>query len=344
MKQELFKEMYNNIHLDNKQKERILSCLEQENHRVQAKPQKRFHIPAIAICACIVLLAAVPVFAANTPVLDRIAQAFNLLSTDEVELTEQQKNIYSKYGNILDNEIKLDNCTIKLEAVICDKNYICIPFSLIPADETVTVGKDIYGSSLYKIIQKESGNLKFCKKDTNDWMGLYTILPSEIQNDGTLKGCYLMSDPGGALNPGDTMYIKLPDKQDSSKLSKVLSKFKINKIAKGQNIPVDKKVLQAQGLYPINNMEISPLSLRIEYNNNPAKGKRGFMSNLFFYDITVELKDGTVVKKIDTGSGGSSTTNTCITNILFESPVNIDDVGGVRIESKDFNLWFPIEE
>ena len=47
MKQELFKEIYNNIHLDSKQKERILNCLEKENHKIQAKPQKRFHIPAI---------------------------------------------------------------------------------------------------------------------------------------------------------------------------------------------------------------------------------------------------------------------------------------------------------
>ena len=44
MKQELFKEIYNNIHLDSKQKERILNCLEKENHKIQAKPQKRFHL------------------------------------------------------------------------------------------------------------------------------------------------------------------------------------------------------------------------------------------------------------------------------------------------------------
>ena len=94
MKQELFKEIYNNIHLDSKQKERILNCLEKENHKIQAKPQKRFHIPAITACACIILLAAVPVLAANTPVLDRITQAFALLNSHEAQLTEEQKNIY----------------------------------------------------------------------------------------------------------------------------------------------------------------------------------------------------------------------------------------------------------
>lgn len=348
MKQELFKEIYNNIHLDSKQKERILNCLEKENHKIQAKPQKRFHIPAITACACIILLAAVPVLAANTPVLDRITQAFALLNSHEAQLTEEQKNIYTKYGNILGNKIKLDSCTITLEAAVCDEILMCIPFSLEPEGEALPANKDIYGTMLYKKIQNEIGNLIFCFKNTEgrqdweDYLGKFTILPSEIQEDGTLKGCYLITyDEREIIKPGVIMQVNLPDKQDSFTARETASEFTINKIAESYNIPFNKELLLSQGLYPATNMEISPLSLKID--GTKTKGKLGFMSNLFFYDITVELKDGTVVENLSTDPGSRESGNTYSIFQTFDSPVNIEDVAGIRIEGKDFNLWFPVE-
>lgn len=347
MKQELFKEMYNNIHLDSRQKERILGCLEKENHKIQVKQHKRFHIPAITTCACLVLLAAVPVLAANTTVLDRITQAFSLLNSHEVQLTEEQKKIYTKYGNILNNEIKLDSCTIKLEAAVCDEIIMCIPFSAKPIGETLPANKDIYGTILYKGIQTEIGNLIFCFKNTEsgrdfqDWLGKTTILPSEIQEDGTLKGCCLVTYDE-TIKPGDIMQVKLPDNQDGSIARKTASEFTINKIAESYNIPFDKELLPSQGLYPATNMVISPLSLRID--GTKTNSKLGYMSNLFFYDITVELKDGTVVENSCTGPRGSESDNTYSIFQTFDSPVNIEDVAGIRIKGKDFNLWFPVEK
>lgn len=349
MKQELFKEMYNNIHLDSGQKERILNCLEKESHKIQAKPRKKFHIPAIAACACIVLLAAVPVLASNIPVIDRITQAFALLNSHDVELTEKQKNIYTKYGNILNNKIKLDSCTITLEAAVCDEILMCIPFSLEPAGETLPANKDIYGTILYKKIQNEIGNLIFCFKNTEgsqDWedlLGKFSILPSEIQEDGTLKGCYLVTyHERKIIKPGVIMQVKLPDKQDSFIAGETVSEFTINKIAESYNIPFDKELLPSQGLYPATNMTISPLSLRID--GTKTKSKLGFMSNLFFYDITVELKDGTIVENSSTGPGSRESDNTYSVFQTFDSPVNIEDVAGIRIKGKDFNLWFPLKE
>lgn len=348
MKQELFKEMYNNIHLDSGQKERILSCLEKENYKIQSKPRKKFHIPAIAACACIVLLAAVPVLAANTPVLDRITQAFALLNSHETQLTEEQKNIYTKYGNILDNKIKLDSCTITLEAAVCDEILMCIPFSIEPEGEALPANKDIYGTMLYKKIQNEIGNLIFCFKNTEncldweDFLGKFSILPSEIQEDGTLKGCYLITyDEREIIKPGVIVQVKLPDKQDSFIARETASEFTINKITESYNIPFDKELLPSQGLYPATNMEISPLSLRID--GTKTNGELGFMSNLFFYDITVELKDGTIVENSSTGPRGSESGNTYSIFQTFDSPVNIEDVAGIRIEGRDFNLWFPVK-
>lgn len=70
---------------------------------------------------------------------------------------------------------------------------MCIPFSLEPEGEALPANKDIYGTMLYKKIQNEIGNLIFCFKNTEgrqdweDYLGKFTILPSEIQEDGTLK-------------------------------------------------------------------------------------------------------------------------------------------------------------
>lgn len=139
MKQESFKEVYNMIKLDNSQKERILGSLAEEavKDRKKINIKSRFHMPALAtICICITLIASVPVIAANTDIVSRIMQAFNLLSTDRPEITDKQKEIYLKYGNVLDSDIKLESGTLKLDAVICDKNYICIPFSVINSDTT----------------------------------------------------------------------------------------------------------------------------------------------------------------------------------------------------------------
>lgn len=349
MKQELFKEMYDNINLDRGQKDRILDCIKKESYQIKATAQKRIHIPAsAAICACIAMLVAVPVLAA-TPVLDRIIQAFDLFYANEVELTEEQKNLYSKYGSVLDNEITLKNCTLKLEAVICDKNYICIPFSVTLADKSVVAGEDICNKSLYKDIQEEISSLIFCQTDTeyvadftNMFTSMYTMLPSTIQDDGTLKGCYLLYYGEKTVKQGNTIYVRKSDKRNILKSDELVSKFKINKIVESQNIPVDKKLLKSQELH-INNIEISPLSLRIDGISSLHGKKTKVISDLYFDDITVELKDGTVVKRSNTGSAGNedSETHTYSQTILFEGPVNLDDVAGVRIKSNGFNLWFP---
>ena len=42
------------------------------------------------------------------------------------------------------------------------------------------------------------------------------------------------------------------------------SEFTINKIAESYNILFNKELLLSQGLYPATNMEISPLSLKID--------------------------------------------------------------------------------
>lgn len=172
-------------------------------------------------------------------------------------------------------------------------------------------------------------------------MGIYTILPSEVQKDGTLKGCYLL-EPDEELKQGDNVIVKRLEKWDSED-GDIVSKFKIKKIAESHNIKIDKELIKQKDMNPIYNMEISPLSLRIEGNNNPDNTMKGYREDLYFYDITVELKDGTVVKQADTGSGGSGYENhDYVKTILFAAPVDIEEVAGVRIKSMEKELWIPV--
>lgn len=345
MNQELFKEMYDNIYLDQGQKDKILDCLEKVNYKAKARTQKKFHMPAIAtVCACIVALIAVPVLAAS-PVLDRITQAFNLLYSNEIELTEEQQSLYSKYGSILDNEVKLNSCTLKLEAVVCDKDYICIPFSVTLKDEKIVAGEDIYkqkDKKLYQKILNEISDLNFYKTNniTDKISGVYTQLPSKVQDDGTLKGCYLLyyGDLKNTLKQGDTIHIQMPNEP-----GKVVSELTISKIVESRNIPVDKKLLKSQ-LLQIDNIIISPLSLRIDGSSNlkDKKTEAMFLTH-YITDVIIELKDGTFVKKSSTGSSDVSDKDIFSKTILFEGPITLNNVAGVRIKGRDFDVWFPAD-
>lgn len=334
MKQESFKEMYNMIKLDNSQKERILGSLAEEavKDRKKIRIKSRFHMPALAtICICITLIASVPVIAANTDIVSRIMQAFNLLSIDRPEITDKQKEIYLKYGNVLDSEIKLESGTLKLDAVICDKNYICIPFSVINSDNTSK-----------KRVDNENIRFYLESSKNNRWMGMFTVFSNEMQENESLNGCYLL-EVDEEINPKDKMFVKRAEKWDDDN-DDLISEFSIEKIAKSHNIPVDRELVEQKDMNPIYSMEISPLSLRIEGNNSAKNTKKGHRADLYFYDITVELKDGTVVKQADTGSWSSKSENhDYVKTILFAAPIDLKDVAGVRIKGVDEELWFPVE-
>lgn len=96
MKQELFKEMYNGIQLNEDQKSKIWNHLEEELIKETTGKRKHFHTTAAAgICICIILIIGVPVVAANTSVLQNIINAFNTLAPAEPKLSDGQKKIYS---------------------------------------------------------------------------------------------------------------------------------------------------------------------------------------------------------------------------------------------------------
>lgn len=329
MKQELFKEMYNGIQMDREQKERILSNIKAEENKKRIKAGRKLPVPAIATaCACVMLFAGVPVLAANTGIVDSIVQAFGLFSIDKPEVTEEQKKIYSEYGNVLDNEIKLEGGTLKFDAVVCDKNYICIPFSVINPDNTAK-----------KRVHNENLRFFLAGSKSDYPMGMITMFP-QVQEDGSLKGCYQLNVEE-EINPGDKILVKRAEKWDDDKYD-LVSEFNIQKIAESCNIPVDKELLKKKDMGQIYSMEISPLSLRIEGKNKQGDARKSYREDIFYYDITVELKDGTIIKQADTGQWGRESENdTYIRTVLFAAPVDVSKVAGVRIKSLDKELWIP---
>ena len=358
MEKELFKEMYNEIQLDREQKSKIWSNLERERAKGYTGARKRFHTPAFAsICACIILLIGVPVLAAHPSVIPSLTRAFSALDDTELNLTEEQKEIYAKYGSSLKNEIALDNGVFKMEAIISDEHNICIPFSMEVKKGMLSdvVFNGIKKGKFLGVISRQIEDLSFSFKDNYEPIGGYTVLDRKQLEDGVVTGCYLLSaNSGRAIKQGDVLQItsrkqmeeKQKETQKSNKeimpLIPLLGEVTLPALAKSQKILVEASI---QEDFLIDKMRISPLSLTIEgadYLSNEDK-----LSNCEFL---LELKDGSTVKSASIGGSGSRKVwdnNFYIYSevVLFEAPVNPDDVAGIRIwnDYTSFNLWIPAE-
>ena len=210
MKRELFKEMYNEMQLNEDQKSRIWNHLEEELIKETAGKRKHFHTTAAAgICICIILIIGVPAVAANTSVLQNIINAFNTLAPAEPKLSDGQKKIYSKYGSELKNEITLNCGTLKLKAIMNDGYNICIPFSVYLKNKNGTeTGKLSAIPYKNKILDEISGLVFFTSADKYSPMGQYTALDSKLQENGAIMGCHLLYDGEKELKEGDILQLK----------------------------------------------------------------------------------------------------------------------------------------
>lgn len=354
MKRELFKEMYNEMQLNEDQKSRIWNHLEEELIKETAGKRKHFHTTAAAgICICIILIIGVPAVAANTSVLQNIINAFNTLAPAEPKLSDGQKKIYSKYGSELKNEITLNCGTLKLKAIMNDGYNICIPFSVYLKNKNGTeTGKLSAIPYKNKILDEISGLGFFTSADKYSPMGQYTALDSKLQEDGAIMGCYLLYDGEKELKEGDILQLKSNKKWEeafkSEKTSKeiassipVISEITIGSCIGEQDVSTDKLQKKLRKGTSINKIQISPISLKIE----GIERKSGVDKSVYFSDITIELKDGSTVKDI---SSSSHTNNSggeyypYVYNSLFEAPVNLEDIAGIRIQNKSLDLWIPV--
>ncbi len=345
MKRELFKEMHNKIQLDSEQKNRIWNNLEKEKERGYAGTRTGFHAPAFAvICVCAILMIGVPVLAADTSVVQSIINAFNTLTLARPNLTEEQKNIYAKYGDVLDNEIVLEHGTLKLEAIINDGHNICIPFSMY-------IKKGKFSDE----ILSEIADLEFYLGD-NRYASQFTMLDDKQQKDRVRTGCYLLYSDERVMKQGEVLCMKSNKKRKKEEkpgrtlkevesLVPVVSEVTVNAPAKKRNIPVkeiQKKLFKGAS---IDRIQLSPISLAIEGTEQKNNIDASVMDSI----VEVELKDGSIVKRTSSGSHGSSSVlneeyNSYKKVTLFEAPVALDDVAGIRIKNTSLNLWIPVTD
>lgn len=340
MGKEKFKEMYNQIQLDGEQKERIWNHIEAEGR--ESEGRKRFHAPAFtAICICFILLVGVPVLAANTSVIQKFIWSLGLLNGTDAETTDAQKRIYEKYGCELKNEIVLGDSTVRLEAMISDGHNIYIPFS----------------ANFSSLLSDQAARLKFLFKDAEkgeDALTPVTVLDSSHQKDGIMRGCYLLTSYEREMKQGDVLQIfdwkKWEEKEKEGKIYAeiksslpALDEIKIDTIAESRRVSV--KAIQEklpEGIW-IEEMKLSPLSFTIEGEAGRDAADTVFNAGS---KMTVELKDGSVVEEASTGPQLCMTEEgeVCVM-ALFEAPVHLEDVAGIRIHSDyygSYDLWIPV--
>ena len=215
MEQELFRNIYHQIHLDKEQKDRIWQNIEDDADefvpvsRVNTNMGKRISFSArAAVCIGVLLVSGITVFAANEISLtDKLVNAVKLFTQNEQAVTEEAQNIYAQYGSALDNEVIGENGVFKLEAALYDKNFLFVPFQYIFNSDSEAYKNITAGLTLDRTTMWECKLLAGFKQDHADlWYGVsqgskqargisnsITILNPEIKEDGVLTGGILLS-------------------------------------------------------------------------------------------------------------------------------------------------------
>ncbi|MDE6663243.1 MAG: hypothetical protein K2K46_07835 [Lachnospiraceae bacterium] len=215
MEQELFKNIYHQIHLDKEQKDRLWQNIEDDADEfpqisyVDKKMGNRISFSArAAVFVGVLLVSGITVLAANEISLtDKLVNAVKLFTQNEQAVTEDEQNIYAKYGSALDNEVIGENGIFKLEAALYDKNFLFIPFQYIFNSDSDAYKNITEGLTLDRTTMWECELLAGFRQDHADlWYGVsqgskqargisnsITILNPEIKEDGILTGGILLS-------------------------------------------------------------------------------------------------------------------------------------------------------
>ena len=230
MEQELFKDIYHQIHLDKEQKGRIWQNIEDiadefaSGSHVYTNMGKRISFSAhVAACVCVLLVSGITVLAANEISLtDKLVNTVKLFTQNEQVVTEEQQNIYTQYGSALDNEVIGENGIFKLEAALYDKNFLFVPFQYIFNSDSKAYKNITAGLTLERTTMWECELLAGFKQDHADlWYGVsqgskqargisnsITILNPEIKEDGVLTGGILLSvEQDKAFEKGDIIQV-----------------------------------------------------------------------------------------------------------------------------------------
>lgn len=352
MKREQLKNVYQQVCLTEKQKDRIWQRIEADS-KTESILGRTFLPTRIAVCFGVLLMSGMTVFAANEfSLMDKIDEAMKILTQNKEELTTYQKDLYTRYGQALDNEFALDNGTLKLDAVLYDGNHLLIPFRYIyhsdfDGYEELIAGTDIRQTSLWR----PSGTIIGYDNDIRaltDWSfyivhnanqmdqisSSYFMRNLTIVEDGTISGSLLLVGRElQSFEPGAVVQLGKEVPMQETKSYEILSEFTLGDALEQQELSIDAQnaaVLEKMGV-SVEHMIISPISLS-------CYGK-GTHTQALSASITIVLKDGSVIEKSPTGSGYSlSDTNQDNTSFsfcasqVFAAPVLLEDIAEIHIQ------------
>lgn len=332
MEKKLYKDMYEQIRLEERRKKEMLNDLKGlEETRAKGRKESIPSYAAIGLLLCFLIVSNATVFAAaHWNVADQLENALELFFQKELNLSEEQKDIYTDYSSTLDNRIELENGIMELEAMLYDEYYVYIPFK-VTLDE----------GAQEKVMQDEiAQNYHFYLKGTPCVLGKITYVNPGKQEDGSYFGNYLLSMDEYGLEQGDVIEIRKGAEPDADE-DELISQITV--VNQAKSVALDVERIQKQKGVMLKKMVISSLSVHVE-----GEFEEGDIS---YRDLSVYLKDGSQVKHASSGAGAGigekngSYGKYFYAQVLFESPVSLDEVQGIRIQNKKegIDFWIPME-
>ncbi|MBD5454517.1 MAG: hypothetical protein HDR30_09435 [Lachnospiraceae bacterium] len=364
MEQELFKNMYQQIHLDKEQKNRIWQRFTEAADRLAINDnegkntEKRFSISMRAAAYVgVLLVSGMTVFAANEfSLTDRLADAMKLLTQSGQEATEEQQNIYAQYGAALDNEIERENGTFRLEAALYDENYLFVPFRYIMNPDTAGYEEITAGYTFEEATMWNSGLLAGYRQDCADlWYGIsqdsertcgitgyMMVLNPEVEEDGVLTGSLLLTvEQDKTFSSGDVIQVVKRAKQPENP-DEILTEFTLENALEQHSIVIPEEQKEAFGRLGLSVEEMTVSSISIHFSG--IRESTAVMPALG----AVVLKDGSTVELSANGgiSGSGETTEAgrafyCYR--LFAAPIQVEEIAGIRIRQDRSEVWIPVE-
>lgn len=367
MKQEIYKNMYQQICMTEEQKNSIWRRIQAEQTSLANTVRFRAKFPArAAVCAGVLLVSGMTVLAAGEfSVMDRLAEAMGFFTENTQELTEEQKNVFARYGMALGNEISMAHGTLKFDAALYDGAYLFIPFRYAFHEDAegfaeLKAGTDIRKTSLWNdgtvagfhedLVYMDNERMGYrIRQDAKAVTGSLTKFRHEITEDGVLSGSVLLTTNGDRLfTEGDVIevvrHVRDVEKEEQKEEEiKVLTAFTLEKPVVQSAVALDaadRSALGELGL-DIENMTISPLSLQYDGSGTHKDITHTYME--------VVLKDGSVVDDMGAGyetahSAAEQETTVFHAHRFFTAPILPEEIAGVRVWNDNAEeLWIDVK-
>lgn len=317
-----YQNMYKHIKLTGDQRSEILQSLSEQTISKQ-ESRHRFSY-YVAIVFCVISLSGITVYASKYfDVATRMEEAFEELLGKELDVTEEQKQVYTDYSTILGDTIDLGYGKLELEAVLYDSRYLYIPFTISDIDSNFS--RERLQDITFELKNKEERNI------------IQYGYMKEINNEGNvIKGNFIVIFQDDIFEKGDSIQVWSKEKDS------LLSEFELSNDIGEQVVKVEvDQALSSDGI-KLAKVIISPLSLYVQgtYSDNPITHS----------SLAVKLKDGTIVNVASTGpsSGFGDNRETgekeFFAQTLFETPINIDEVESILLDTGSQEIAIPFNK